>query len=209
MQPDFSGMAFKKGKGQSWLFPMAETLRPGVKTMMARLDQKGYQRDLLTGDHAHPARIMADDLTFHHVESQMMPEDKTHYLANLEDQGHHVLMVGDGLNDAAAMSGGRLSLAPASAMDAARASADVILLNGRLDVLPDLLNMATFAHRRMVQNFALAALYNLVTIPIAFSGLATPLMAALAMSLSSITVTLNALRLPRLTIPSVHPGGDQ
>ena len=118
-------------------------------------------------------------------------------------------MVGDGLNDAAAMSGGRLSLAPASAMDAARASADVILLNGRLDVLPDLLNMATFAHRRMVQNFALAALYNLITIPIAFSGLATPLMAALAMSLSSITVTLNALRLPRLTIPSVHPGGDK
>ena len=130
----------------------------------------------------------------------MTPEDKMFYLQSLEEKGHHVLMVGDGLNDAAAMSGERLSLAPDSAMDAARASADIILLNCRLDLLPDLLTMARVSHRRMVQNFGLAALYNVITVPLAFSGIATPLMAALAMSLSSVTVTLNALRLPKMNV---------
>ena len=99
---------------------------------------------------------------------------------------------------AAAMSGERLSLAPQSAMDAARASADIILLNGRLDILPDVLKLSKVARLRMLQNFGLAALYNIITIPLAFSGFATPLMAALAMSLSSITVTLNAFRLPKI-----------
>lgn len=95
-------------------------------------------------------------------------------------------MVGDGLNDAAAMSGDRLSLAPASAMDAARASADFVLLGGRLNILPDVLALSKQARLRMIQNFGLAALYNIITIPLAFMGFATPLMAALAMSLSSI-----------------------
>ena len=84
------------------------------------------------------------------------------------------------------------------AMDAARASADIILLNGRLDILPDVLKLSKVASLRMLQNFGLAALYNIITIPLAFSGFATPLMAALAMSLSSITVTLNAFRLPKI-----------
>ena len=83
-------------------------------------------------------------------------------------------------------------------MYAARVSADIILLNGRLDILPDVLNLSKVARLRMLQNFGLAALYNLITIPLAFSGFATPLMAALAMSLSSITVTLNAFRLPKI-----------
>ncbi len=80
----------------------------------------------------------------------------------------------------------------------ARASADIILLNGRLDILLDVLKLSKVARLRMLQNFGLAALYNIITIPLAFSGFATPLMAALAMSLSSITVTLNAFRLPKI-----------
>ena len=130
--------------------------------------------------------------------SQLASPDPDHYLDGLEAQGHQVMMVGDGLNDAAAMSGERLSLAPQSAMDAARASADIILLNGRLDILPDVLKLSKVARLRMLQNFGLATLYIIITIPLAFSGFATPLMAALAMSLSSITVTLNAFRLPKI-----------
>ena len=201
--PDFSGIAFRIGDAKTkdaktWLFPLGEALRPGMKTMMAALDDLGYQRALLTGDHAHPAQVLAADLGFDQVESQVTPEEKTRYLDALEAQGHQVMMVGDGLNDAAAMSGDRLSLAPQTAMDAARVSADIVLLNGRLDILPDVLNLSKVARLRMLQNFGLAALYNLITIPLAFSGFATPLMAALAMSLSSITVTLNAFRLPKI-----------
>ena len=196
--PDFSGIAFRIGQDKTWLFPMGESLRPGMKAMMTALDDLGYQRALLTGDHAQPAQILAQDLGFDHIESHMTPEGKTQYLDGLEAQGHQVMMVGDGLNDAAAMSGERLSLAPQSAMDSARASADIILLNGRLDILPDVLKLSKVARLRMLQNFGLAALYNIITIPLAFSGFATPLMAALAMSLSSITVTLNAFRLPKI-----------
>ena len=196
--PDFSGIAFRIGQDKTWLFPMGEELRPGMKTMMTALDDLGYQRALLTGDHAQPAQILAKDLGFDHIKSHMTPEGKTQYLDGLEAQGRQVMMVGDGLNDAAAMSGERLSLAPQSAMDAARASADIILLNGRLDILPDVLKLSKVARLRMLQNFGLAALYNIITIPLAFSGFATPLMAALAMSLSSITVTLNAFRLPTI-----------
>ena len=196
--PDFSGIAFRIDEEKTWLFPMGEALRPGMKTMMTALDNLGYQRALLTGDHAHPAKTLAADLGFDQIESHMTPEGKTRYLNGLESQGHQVMMVGDGLNDAAAMSGERLSLAPQSAMDAARASADIILLNGRLDILPDVLKLSKVARLRMLQNFGLAALYNIITIPLAFSGFATPLMAALAMSLSSISVTLNAFRLPKI-----------
>ena len=203
---DFSGIAFCIGSGKTWMFPMGEELRPGMKAMMARLDEKDYERALLTGDHADPAQILADDLGFEHIHSHMTPLGKTEYLSALEAKGHQVMMVGDGLNDAAAMSGDRLSLAPASAMDAARASADIVLLGGRLNILPDVLALSKQARLRMIQNFGLAALYNIITIPLAFMGFATPLMAALAMSLSSITVTLNAFRLP--SIKTADEGGS-
>ena len=116
---------------------------------------------------------------------------RTHRFAGVPYSNHQI-------ENAAAMSGERLSLAPQSAMDAAQASADIILLNERLDILPDVLTLSKVARLRMLQNFGLAALYNIITIPLAFSGFATPLMAALAMSLSSITVTLNAFRLPKI-----------
>ena len=104
-------------------------------------------------------------------------------------------MVGDGLNDTVAMAGAHVSISPASALDAARVASDIVLLGQDLSPIADAKRIAVQARRRIKQNFALSLAYNAVAVPVALAGLATPLIAALAMSTSSITVSLNALRL--------------
>jgi Cu2+-exporting ATPase len=104
-------------------------------------------------------------------------------------------MVGDGLNDTVALAAAHASISPASALDAARAVSDIVLLGSSLEPIPGAIRTARLATRRIKENFAIAACYNLVAVPIALAGFATPLAAALAMSTSSILVSLNALRL--------------
>jgi len=137
---------------------------------------------------------MAGRLGFDDFRAEMTPAEKLAFVKALQDRGRHVLMVGDGLNDTGAMAAADASVAPATALDAVRATADVVLLGGKLQALPVLLDAAQTAKRRILQNFAAAALYNLVAVPLAFAGLVTPLLAAVAMSASSITVVLNAVR---------------
>ena len=104
-------------------------------------------------------------------------------------------MVGDGLNDTAALVAAHVSISPAQALDAARVASDIVLLGQDMTPIADALRIAVQARRRITENFAISAFYNVVAVPLALAGFATPLAAALAMSLSSITVSLNALRL--------------
>jgi Cu2+-exporting ATPase len=104
-------------------------------------------------------------------------------------------MVGDGLNDTAALAAAHVSISPASALDAARAASDIVLLGQSLAPIPAALVTARQAVRRIRENFTIASGYNVIAVPLAVAGLCSPLIAALAMSTSSITVSLNALRL--------------
>ncbi len=104
------------------------------------------------------------------------------------------MMIGDGLNDAAALQAANVSIAPASALDITQGSADIVIVGNRLQPLLELITIARKARKLIVQNFYFAALYNIVAIPLAVMGYVTPLLAALFMSGSSIVVTLNALR---------------
>jgi len=106
-----------------------------------------------------------------------------------------VLMVGDGLNDTGALAQAHASISPASALDASRAASDIVLLGTSLTAIPYAIATARSARARVIENFAIAACYNMIAIPVALSGHATPLAAAIAMSLSSLTVLFNALRL--------------
>lgn len=168
-----------------------ETPRTGVKQALDRLD---LPAEIVTGDTCIPAQRFARLLGLP-VHANMRPQDKLTHLDRCRDQGRKVLMVGDGLNDAAALSAAHASVAPASALEASRSASDIVILRPDLADLPHLLKIARLARRLCKQNFAIAALYNAIAIPVALAGWATPLAAALAMSASSITVLMNAQRI--------------
>ncbi|MFX0541492.1 heavy metal translocating P-type ATPase [Roseovarius sp. S4756] len=181
-------------EGQITPLPMTEALRPGAARMVAALGKAGYEVRMLSGDRTGPARKLADELGIAHVHAAMRPEDKAALVEELGKAGRRVLMVGDGLNDTAALAAAHVSLAPASALDAARVASDGLILASDLMAIPQTLRSARMALRRIRQNLGIAAGYNAIAIPIALAGFASPLAAALAMSLSSVTVVMNAVR---------------
>jgi Cu2+-exporting ATPase len=176
-------------------FTFTDALRPGAADAVAALQADNKTVLLMSGDTQAAVADMADRLGIQTWLAEALPEDKAARIRNLTDQGHKVLMVGDGLNDTAALTAAHVSISPASALDAARVASDIVLLGQDLTPIAEALGTARVATRRIRQNFRIATLYNLIAVPLAIAGFATPLIAALAMSTSSITVSLNALRL--------------
>jgi len=209
VQATWNGVPVALGRG-AWLgaignpvlkigaatFPLAtgEQMRLGVAEAVRGLKAAGIETMLLTGDTAAAAQRIAARSGISAVQADMRPEDKVAVLDRLRNDGRRVLMVGDGLNDTPALASAFVSMAPASAMDVARVVSDMVLLNPDVAVLPDAILLARRARKRIVENFAMSAVYNVVAVPLALLGFCTPLMAAIAMSASSISVLLNALR---------------
>jgi len=173
----------------------ADRQRPGAAECIARLQADGRRVILLSGDRPAPVAALARQLGITEWHAGVSPAEKADHVARLSEQGERVLMVGDGLNDTAALARAHASISPASALDAARVASDMVLTGQDLGPVAEALQIARQATRRIRENFAISFGYNVVAVPIALVGLATPLIAALAMSISSITVTLNALRL--------------
>ncbi|GAA6209459.1 heavy metal translocating P-type ATPase [Cognatishimia sp. WU-CL00825] len=178
-------------------FLCVDQLRDGADQAVRALQDAGKDVILLSGDSAGAVQQVADRLGIARWQAEVLPADKAQAIQKLADQGHKVLMVGDGLNDTAALTSAHVSISPASALDAARVASDIVLLGGDLEPIAQAVGVAGKATSRIRQNFRIATLYNIVAVPLAIAGLATPLIAALAMSSSSITVSLNALRLGR------------
>ncbi|WP_435257576.1 heavy metal translocating P-type ATPase [Thioclava sp. FR2] len=176
-------------------FTFADRLRPGAAEAVASLTAQGVKVRLISGDAEGAVRDLAERLGIEDWTAGALPAEKAALVDGLTREGHRVLMVGDGLNDTAALAAAHVSISPASALDAARVASDIVLLGQDLGVIGDALRIARQSTRRIKENFGISALYNVVAVPLALVGLATPLAAALAMSLSSITVSLNALRL--------------
>ena len=149
----------------------------------------------MSGDTERAVADFAARLGIDDWQAGALPQDKAARVAELGQAGRKVLMVGDGLNDTAALAAAHASISPATALDAARVASDIVLLGNDISPVAGAVTTSRQAVKRIRENFRIATLYNVVAVPLAVAGFATPLVAALAMSVSSITVTLNALRL--------------
>ena len=193
----FGGTGLRIGTNEPVHLPLSETLRPGVELAISGLRDLGISPEILSGDRDAAVEELAKSVGISDVRAEISATEKHQYLKELQSQGHHTLMIGDGLNDTAALAAAHASVAPASALDASRNAADVVIIRESIQALPDLVAIARSTVHLSKQNFAIAAAYNFIAVPIAFFGYATPLLAAIAMSVSSITVLLNALRVGR------------
>ncbi|MEM7267762.1 MAG: heavy metal translocating P-type ATPase [Pseudomonadota bacterium] len=171
-----------------------ETIRPGAMDLPVALRSEGLETVIVSGDVPERTIRLANMLGVDASHGGASPEEKHALIARMRAEGKRPAMIGDGVNDAAALAAAHVSLAPGGALDAARNAADIIILAPTLERVPQLLRLARLAVRLSRQNFAIAAAYNAVAIPVAVAGYATPMLAAIAMSASSLTVLLNAMR---------------
>jgi Cu2+-exporting ATPase len=171
-----------------------DALRPEARETIADLQRLGIESAIISGDRAEAVAPVARSLGLT-AQTGMQPQDKLDAIARLSASGERVLMVGDGLNDGPALAAGHASLAPASASDAGQNAADAVFLGDSLRPVVIAVRVARATQAIVRQNFVLAIGYNAIAVPLAIAGHVTPLIAALAMSGSSLIVVANALRL--------------
>jgi len=180
-------------------FVFADRLREDAAACVAALTGRGLAVELLSGDRAPVVAAIAVQAGIGEWRAAQTPVDKVARLRHLAGQGKRSLMVGDGINDAPALAAAHVSASPAAASDIARVAADAMFQGDRLAPVAELLAVARAARGLVRGNLALAIGYNLVAVPLAMAGFLTPLIAAIAMSGSSLAVVANALRLNRGT----------
>lgn len=178
--------------GVCWL---ADQPRPRVRETVGELQSLGLEVVLLSGDQPAATQVFAQAMGITIARGGMSPEDKLSYVRERQAQGAAVLMVGEGINDAPVLAGADVSLAMGSGTRIAQTQADLILMTDRLAALPQAVRQARRTLRIVRENIAWAIAYNVLALPIAATGLLTPWLAALGMSLSSLLVVGNALRL--------------
>ncbi|MDI9245722.1 heavy metal translocating P-type ATPase [Marinobacter sp. CHS3-4] len=184
---------------RQWLarFSLDDQPRPDARAAIQTLQSNGVKTILLSGDRSNHVHRIAEFLGMDEAIGEASPEQKLSVLKRLTDEGHRVMMVGDGLNDLPSMAGASMSVAMGEAADLTQLNADAVLLNGQLTEIPKALRISRSMRRIIRQNMIWALGYNLLALPLAAAGFVPPWLAAIGMSVSSLVVVLNALRLSR------------
>jgi len=193
--PGASLLAVSYGQEPVRLLALRQRVRVDARDTITALRALGLEIEILSGDQPGAVKTVADELGISEWRAGLQPGDKIARLDELKAEGRKVLMVGDGLNDAPALAGAHVSLSPVTAVHLSQAAADAVFLGDKLGPVLDALTVSRRARRAIEENLWISAIYNVVAVPIAVAGFVTPLIAAAAMSASSIAVTANALRL--------------
>lgn len=180
------------GKRLTGLIALADTLKEDARETVTALKEQGRQPVLLTGDNERTARAIAHEVGIEEVEARVKPNEKAERIRSIQEQGHRVAMVGDGINDAPALTQADVGIAIGVGTDIAIESADVILMGQRLRGLIDTFEIAENSYRKTVQNLVLALSFNGIGVPLAATGLVHPVWAMIAMVASVSTVLLNS-----------------
>lgn len=192
---DEATLWFRPADGEPMALRFEDEVRADAAQTVARLAAMGLGVELLSGDRPEAVASAAAATGITVLRARAKPADKIARLEELKAAGRRPLMVGDGLNDAPALAAGHASLSPASAADISQTASDAVFQGQRLAPVAEAVAVARAAQRMALQNFGIALIYNVFFVPLAVAGLVTPLIAAVAMSGSSIAVTANAVRL--------------
>lgn len=212
--PEEAGQWLLLGDSQEPLawFVLDDRLRADAPALLAACRARGWRTLLLSGDSSPMVASVAAELGIDEARGGLRPDDKLQVLQQLHKEGRKVLMLGDGVNDVPVLAAADISVAMGSATDLAKTSADAVLLSNRLDALVQAFSLARRTRRVIIENLLWAGLYNGLMLPFAALGWITPVWAAVGMSISSLTVVLNALRLTRMpsapapgTTPETRP----
>ena len=182
------------------IIEVRDTIKPSSAAAVAQMKELGLTPYLLTGDNAGAARAVAAEVGIDHVSAEVLPEDKVNHIKELQAAGHTVAMVGDGINDAAALAQADLGLAMGAGTDVAIEASDITLMNGDLRCAADAIRLSRRTLAIIKGNLFWAFAYNVVLIPVAALGWLNPLLAGLAMALSSVFVVTNSLRLKGFSV---------
>lgn len=196
--PEVSVVAFRRGDAR-YVFAVRQRLRPDAQATVSALQARGIMVDILSGDREPAVRSAAEPLGIGEWRAGVTPADKIARINELKREGFKVMMVGDGLNDAPSLAAAHVSMSPISAAHLSQATADLVFLGKPLAPVVAAIDLSRNALHLMRQNLWLAVGYNLLAVPVAILGFVTPLIAAAAMSGSSLLVMVNALRARRVT----------
>src|SRR3954452_10874744 len=197
LDPEVSVVAFSRGEAR-YVFAVRQRLRPDAQATVSALQARGITVEILSGDREPAVRAAAQTLGINKWRAGVTPADKIARINELKRGGFKVMMVGDGLNDAPSLAAAHVSMSPISAAHLSQATADLVFLGKPLAPVVAAIDLSRKALYLMRQNLWLAVAYNALAVPIAIAGFVTPLIAAAAMSGSSLLVMLNALRARRV-----------
>ena len=190
------------------LLAFGDQVRSGAQRTIAELRRMGLRTIIVSGDNIAAARRVGVELGVDEVHAELLPQDKSRFIRDLQESAN-VAMVGDGINDAPALMQANIGIAMGSGTDIAIDSADIIILNNRLEAVLDAREISSWSYRKMVQNVGLAVLFNGIGVPLAATGLVYPIWAMAAMAVSVTAIFFNSLRgRPRLFLDAILSVGQ-
>lgn len=192
---DNQSVSFAVAGSPAAYFELEDELRPGAREVVGVLSKRGLGLEILSGDSFNKVSALARKVGIQQFLSAQTPGDKIGHITSRKEAGDQPLMVGDGINDAPALAAGHVSMVPASASDVGRHAADFVFTRNSLEAVSFAFDTARATDQIVKQNFGLAIAYNCIAVPLALAGLVTPLVAAIAMSASSIVVVANSFRI--------------